>query len=63
MEPIDIWRAAKVLVNKHADQAVIECARKANAFLERGDPDGQRLWLAIRRAAKQLVQVGPPTDI
>jgi len=63
VQPIDIWRSAKLMVDKHGDMAPVECAIKADAFLEDGDPDGQRLWIAIRRAAKSLIENGPLTDI
>ena len=63
MEPIDIWRSAKAMVDRHGDQAPLECALKADVFLDEGDLDGQRLWLAIRRAAHSLLENGPPSDI
>jgi hypothetical protein len=63
IEPLDIWRGAKVMVDQHGDQAPIECALKADEMLDRGDVDGQAVWLAIRRAAQSLIENGPPTDI
>lgn len=63
MEPIDIWRSAKVMVDEHGDLAPLECALKADAFLDDGDEDGRRLCLAIRRAAQSLLESGPPSDI
>jgi hypothetical protein len=63
VEPLDIWRVAKLMLDKHSDEAPLQCALKADAFLENGDTDGQRLWLAIRRAARSLLQNGQPTDI
>jgi len=32
-------------------------------FLKDGDPAGQRIWIAIRRAAISLIENGSPTDI
>jgi len=63
IEPIDIWRAARLMVKRHGEVAPIECALKADEFLDRGDVDGQALWLAIRRAAKALLENGVPPDI
>jgi hypothetical protein len=53
----------QVMVDKHGEMAPIECAMTADAFLEQGDPDGQWLWLAIRRAAISLLENGPPNDV
>jgi len=61
--PIDIWRAAKLMVKRHGAMATIECALKADAMLEAGDRGGQAVWLAIRRAARSLLESDPPTDI
>jgi hypothetical protein len=63
VEPIDIWRTATLMVKRHGAIATIECAFKADTMLEAGDPDGQAVWLAIRRAAQSLLENGPPTDI
>jgi hypothetical protein len=63
LEPIDIWRSAKLMVNEHGQAAPLECALKADEMLDRGDIDGQAVWLAIRRAAKSLLENGPPADI
>jgi hypothetical protein len=63
MEPVDIWRSAKLMVDKHGEMAPLQCTMKADAFLDQGDPDGQRLWIAIRRAAQSLLENGPPIDI
>lgn len=63
LEPIDIWRAAKLMVKRHGALATIECALRADAMLEAGDRDGQALWLATRRATQSLLENGPPTDI
>ena len=58
---IDIWRAANLLIKQHGDGAEIEAARKADLMLERGDRDGQIVWLRIRRAivALQAPPAGP----
>ena len=63
VEPIDVWRAAKLMVKRHGALATIECALKADAMLEAGDLDGQAVWLATRRATQSLLENAPPTDI
>ena len=51
---LDIWRAANLLIRRHGDDAEIEAARKADAMLDRGDRDGQVVWLRIKRAIGEL---------
>jgi hypothetical protein len=63
IEPIDIWLAAQLIVAQHGELAVIECAMKAGEMLDRGDVDGQAVWMAIRRAARFLLEKGPPPDV
>jgi hypothetical protein len=48
---LDIWR--------HGADAEIEAARRADLMLERGDRDGQLVWMRIRRAGAELQ--APPT--
>ena len=40
IEPIDIWRAAQLMVRQHGEFAVIACAMKADEMLDRGDVEG-----------------------
>jgi hypothetical protein len=63
VEPLDIWRAAKEMVKHYGDLAVIECAMRVDDMNDRGDTEGEAVWKAIRRAAKSLIEDGPPTDV
>ena len=54
MESIDIYRTANLLIEKHGDNAVIAAAMKADAMLDKGDLDGQRVWKAIVKAIEEL---------
>jgi hypothetical protein len=60
----DIWRAANLLIREHNADAEIVAARRADEMLERGDRDGQVVWLRInnKRAIGefQSVPVGKP---
>jgi hypothetical protein len=58
----DIWRAANLLIRKHSVDAELVAARRADDMLERGDRDGQVVWLRIRRASVELqaAPVGKP---
>ena len=58
----DIWRAANLLIREHKAKADIMAARRADEMLERGDRDGQLVWLRIKRAIVELqaAPVGKP---
>lgn len=51
---IDIWRAATLLIRQHGDDAEIVAAQRADEMLDRGERDGQLVWLRIRRAVAEL---------
>ena len=58
---LNIWRAAHLLISRHGDQAELEACRLADLMLDRGDRDGELLWLRIRRAIADLqAPPGPP---
>ena len=48
---IDIYRAASVLIREHGDQDLIESAQRADAMLDKGDLDGQAVWMRMLRAS------------
>ena len=58
----DIWRAVNLLISEYGDGAEFVAARRANEMHERGDYDGEAVWLRIRRAIVELqaVPVGKP---
>jgi hypothetical protein len=58
----DIWRAANLLIREQAAEAEIVATRRADEMLERGDREGQLVWLRIRRAIVDLqaVPMGKP---
>jgi hypothetical protein len=49
---LDIWRAATLLIRKHAADAELEAARLADLMLDRGDDEGWRVCQRIRRSTK-----------
>ena len=51
---LDIWRAANLVIRQHGDDAEVEAARKSDLMLDRGDRDGQLVWLWIKRAIMEL---------
>ena len=48
----DIFRSAKLLINQHGQDALIEAALKADELLDAGDFDGQAVWMRIRKAVR-----------
>jgi hypothetical protein len=58
---IDIWRAANLLIRQRGADAEIEAARLADLMLDRGDREGQRVWMRIGRAVAELQ--APPAGL
>jgi hypothetical protein len=58
----DIWRAVNFLIREHGAEAEMVAAGRAGEMLDRGDYDGQTVWLRIRRAIVGLLAapVGKP---
>jgi hypothetical protein len=58
----DIWRAANLLIREHGADAEVIAAGRADEMLERGDHEGQLVWLRIRRAVAEMqaAQLGKP---
>jgi hypothetical protein len=55
--PLDIYRTANLLVREYgADQAPLIAAKRADALLELGDVDGQRVWKAVLLAVQELTR-------
>jgi len=50
----DIFRAAKLLIDKHGDDAPIRAAQRADELLEEGDVDGVAVWRRILEAIDEL---------
>ena len=55
---LDIYRSAKLLIDQHGADALIEAARRADELLDAGDLDGQLVWLKIRKAVLELLKPG-----
>ena len=43
----DIWRTAKLLLDRHGADAPIHAAMRADALLAKGDVQGQAVWLRV----------------
>ncbi len=51
---LEIYRSAKLLIDRHGDDAVIHAAMRADQMLEQGDLDGLAIWNRILRAIEEL---------
>ena len=51
---LEIYRSAKLLIDRHGDNAVIEAAMMADKMLEAGDLDGLATWNRMLRAIEEL---------
>ena len=58
---LDIYRSAAVLIREHGEDAALEAARLADAMLEKGDLDGQRVWKSVLEAVRELQRMEPQT--
>jgi hypothetical protein len=60
--PRHLASRANLLIREHCGDAEIVAAQRADEMLDRGDRDGQLVWLRIRRVIveMQAVPVGKP---
>ena len=59
MDDIDIFRSAKLLIDKHGDGASIIAIKRATAMLDAGDVDGYAVWKRIVNAINDMEQETP----
>ncbi len=62
VDEIDIYRAARLLIDQHGEVAATHAAKRADALLEDGDMEGSRVWLSIREAIEELLRTQPRRD-
>ena len=55
----DIWGSAKILINRHGDEAAIEAARRADKFMAEGNMAGRRVWRRIEAAIVKMQRREP----
>ncbi len=55
---LDIYRSAKLLIDQHGQDAILEAAIRADELLDAGDLDGQAVRMRIRKAVLELLKVG-----
>ena len=54
MHPLDIWRTAKLLVDRHGDEAPGEARVRAMSLRQEGDEQGAVVWQRIHEAVVEL---------
>ena len=54
MHPLDIYRAAKLLVDRHGDQAPGQARVRAMSLRQDGDEQGTVVWESIHEAVLEL---------
>ena len=60
MDEMEIHRAANQLVKRYGEDAEFEAAKRADAMIERGDPEGLAVWKRILKAVDELLAQAPP---
>ena len=51
---LDVYRSAWLIIKLHGDDAIVVAAKRADELLGRGDLEGQRVWLRIVDAIREL---------
>jgi hypothetical protein len=54
IDDADIFRAAKLLIEQHGDDADIRAAERADELLDEGDTEGSALWRRVLEAIDEL---------
>ncbi len=55
----DIWQAAKIMIDRFGNDAIIESAKRADELPDEGDYEGSAVWQRIMRAADELLSTEP----
>ena len=61
-EEIDLYRAAKVVIDQHGDEAAIYAAMRADEFIEKGDIIAASMWKLIVAKIEELSVVDAGND-
>ncbi len=56
----EIYQAATILIKRYGDDAPIQAAMRADELLEKGDLDGQRIWIRIVNAVEEFLATERP---
>jgi hypothetical protein len=59
IEELDVWRAAKQMMDYYPDEPAIHAARRADKALAEGDTEGFSVWNRITKAIEELCRKSP----
>ena len=59
---LDIWRSAYAVLKITANMQEIIAAMRADSFLEKGDLDGNRVWMRVLARVRELRREKSPGD-
>ena len=59
---IDLWRAAKLMVDRYGSEAEIQAAMRADEHLASGNLDGRMTWLLTMGAIRDLQRGRKPDE-
>ncbi len=62
IDDIDIYRSAKLLIDKYGEKAAVIAIKRASQMLDADDVDGYAVWKRTRRAIEQLESTKPGPD-
>jgi hypothetical protein len=56
---LDIYRTASVLIREHSQDAVLEVAQRADAWLDKGEAGAYLVWKRVLWAVKETQRREP----
>jgi hypothetical protein len=59
---LDIYRAAKLVIDRHGDDAVLYASGRADFLMEDGDIEGAVIWRRITVAVEELQRQRRPDE-
>ncbi len=59
MDDIHVFHSAKLLIDKHGDEAAIIAIKRATEMLDSGDVNGYAVWKRIVDAIKDMQRETP----
>ncbi len=58
-DAIDLYRAAKLYIDQHGDQASLQAAMRSDELFDTGDLEGAATWRMIIKAIEVMQATGP----
>ena len=62
IDPIDIYRAAKLVIDWHGNDAALYAAARTAVLAGEGDDEGVAVWRQITAAVEELQREGRPGE-